>query len=75
MGITIPDDFRSHREAWRNAITTARDAAKSAGESDDVSYWDHELRAFDHAHEELAEMDRKAEDVPGAEVNLAGLGK
>ena len=73
MGITIPEDFRSHQEAWRNAILAAREASAQA--DDDVSYWDHELKAFDRAHEELSEMDRQAEEVPGAEADLESLEK
>jgi hypothetical protein len=75
MGINIPNNFRTHKESWREAIYAALNAAQGEGNSEDARYWEHELRAFDRAHEELAEMDRKAEDVPGAEVNLAGLEK
>ncbi|PRD96816.1 hypothetical protein C6P88_02590 [Burkholderia contaminans] len=47
---SIPDGFRSNREAWRLALTIARDLAKVHGpDVDDKAYWEHEIRAFDRA--------------------------
>lgn len=44
------DDFRSHKSAWRNALSQC---ARSAKGTDDESYWAHELAAFDRAYTEL----------------------
>jgi hypothetical protein len=64
--ITIPHDFRSHKEAWRNAIVIAKENAErlrsEAGDptfaTDDanVLYWQHELEVFDAAFTALAKL-------------------
>ncbi|MBR8290494.1 hypothetical protein [Burkholderia cenocepacia] len=47
---SIPDGFRSNHEAWRLALTIARDLATVQGpDIDDEAYWQHEIRAFDRA--------------------------
>ena len=46
----VPDDFFSHKDAWRNAIVHAVD---STVVPEDKSYWQHELNAFDRAYKEL----------------------
>lgn len=50
--VAIPDDFFSHRQAWRNAIVNHH---TTANDDDEVSYWLHELRAFDAAYAKLNE--------------------
>ena len=47
---SIPDGFKSNHEAWRLALTIARDLATVQGpDIDDEAYWQHEIRAFDRA--------------------------
>ena len=46
----IPDDFWTHKESWRAALVKAQTAEVT--ESDKL-YWQHELRAFDQAYQEL----------------------
>ncbi len=46
----VPDDFLSHKGAWRNALSQC---ARSAKGTDDEGYWAHELAAFDRAYAEL----------------------
>lgn len=51
----VPADFHSHRDAWRRALTLARDSAEvSPPDIDDRAYWAHELAVFDRAYGELA---------------------
>lgn len=50
----IPEDFETHRSAWREALEIAREqAAVSAPDVDDKAYWTHELAAFDRAFESI----------------------
>jgi hypothetical protein len=64
----IPDDFMTHREAWRKALETARDHAKvSAPDVDDKAYWERELRAFDRAFAAIG-LDRKLPELPETTV-------
>lgn len=53
--IAIPHDFRSHREAWRNAIIASKTNAESIKHLDDSTflYWEHELKTFDAAFDAL----------------------
>lgn len=46
----VPDDFFSHKDAWRNAIAHAKESSVIP---DDKSYWQHELNAFDRAYRDL----------------------
>lgn len=46
----VPDDFLSHKSAWRAAIVIAQ--GFSANE-DDSAYWSHEIKAFDMAYARL----------------------
>ncbi|QRZ14693.1 hypothetical protein JWJ88_17160 [Paracoccus methylovorus] len=39
-------DFATHREAWRHALELCKDRSYDIA---DVTYWEHELRAFDRA--------------------------
>ena len=58
----LPDDFLSHREAWRSALVGMRDAAPPrTHDMDDRGYWEHELRAFDRAYAELGLPREEAE--------------
>lgn len=41
-------DLKSHRDAWRNAIALAKSV-----QSDDVLYWEHELKVFDRTFDIL----------------------
>ncbi|WP_420213371.1 hypothetical protein ACN8ZM_39820 (plasmid) [Burkholderia aenigmatica] len=54
---SIPDGFRSNHEAWRLALTIARDRAMHRfwyeNDKDDKAYWEHELHAFDRAFESV----------------------
>lgn len=55
----MPLDFTTHRRAWREALTIALGQAKR----DDVSYWEHELKAFDRAHKQLEECEPHEDTV------------
>ncbi|MEX3555681.1 MAG: hypothetical protein VB131_03395 [Burkholderia gladioli] len=47
---SIPDDFRTHHSAWREALVIARDRADvQFPDVDDRAYWEHELAAYDRA--------------------------
>jgi len=47
----IPEDFLTHRDAWRKALLIAERYAKvQAPDIDDRLYWRHELAAFDRAY-------------------------
>jgi hypothetical protein len=48
-----PHDFITHKEAWREAL---RHCAERADTGEDAAYWQHELRAYDKAHAELAAL-------------------
>lgn len=50
----IPEDFETHRSAWREALEIARAQAKvSAPDVDDKAYLTRELAAFDRAFESI----------------------
>lgn len=49
----IPQDVRTHREAWRKALENCRDEADAFYNDPDVSYWEHELEAFDRTFDRL----------------------
>lgn len=54
----IPHDFKTHREAWRDALVKAKEADKAkanncAEHDDNEHYWEHELKAFDKAFDAL----------------------
>lgn len=51
-GQRIPHDVLSHRSAWREALTIARD--KDEITDADRSYWQHEIDAFDQTFDLLA---------------------
>ena len=42
-------DLTTHRRSWRNAIECALNASAEGGDDGDVSYWRHELNAYDRA--------------------------
>lgn len=46
----VPADFITHRDAWRDGLNRA---VRYAKDSDDASYWMHEVRAFDRAYAQL----------------------
>lgn len=47
-------DLATHRASWRDALEIARDTTPlSTDETDDRSYWEHELRAFDRTFDAL----------------------
>jgi len=49
----VPDDFITHRESWRMALTLMQ---SHPGENTvNKQYWKHELSAFDRAYAELGE--------------------
>lgn len=50
----IPEDFKTHKQAWRLAIESAMLRATTL---DDRAYWKHELDAYDRAHIELADLE------------------
>ncbi len=51
---SVPEDFVTHRDAWRSAIVAMRDTAEPRTEdTDERGYWEHELRAFDRAYAEM----------------------
>lgn len=54
FNLRLPDDFLSHKQAWRGALDALKGMAL-AGDAD-RSYWAHELAAFDRAYEELDRM-------------------
>ena len=57
----VPDDFLSHKLAWREAI--AQCGLAVSADDPDRSYWEHELRAFDRAYSELASITPQADSV------------
>lgn len=57
----VPDDFLSHRSAWRAAMVIAEGFAAN---EDDASYWRHELKAFDNAYSMLASTPAPAQQEP-----------
>jgi hypothetical protein len=63
----VPEDFITHQAPWRNAIEIARDAAATpTTDSDDRSYWEHELRAFDAAYRSLSTVCTVGDEAPRA---------
>ncbi|GEM_PF-5289612 len=59
----IPGNFITHRHAWRNALGIA----KAHATGDDVSYWEHELAAFDRSFDRLwALMQDTTQPAPAA---------
>ena len=60
--IALPHDFLTHRESWRSALEGMRDK-----DPDNRAYWEHELRAYDRAHEELADQQAKADQAAAKE--------
>lgn len=69
----IPEDFETHRSAWREALEIARAQAKvSAPDVDDKAYWTHELAAFDRAFASIGaeqklpqSLEEQLRSVPG----------
>ena len=57
----VPDDFLSHKLAWREAI--AQCGLAVSADDPDRSYLEHELRAFDRAYSELASITPQADSV------------
>ncbi len=57
----VPDDFLSHKLAWREAI--AQCGLAVSADDPDRSYWEHELRAFDRAYSELASTSPQPDSV------------
>lgn len=51
--VGIPGNFITHRNAWRDALQKAYDAAMEAHDGDNASYWAHELVAFDESFDRL----------------------
>lgn len=47
------EDLFTHRQSWRSALIEARDNAKASDDSDDGSYWEHEIRVFDRCFDTL----------------------
>lgn len=62
----VPGNFITHRAAWRDALETA----KAYATGDDISYWDHELAAFDRSFDRLWEL-MQASPTPPAEQQAA----
>ena len=48
--VAVPEDFTTHRKAWRDGLNMA---VRHAANADDAIYWMHEVRAFDRAYAEL----------------------
>lgn len=61
----VPDDFLSHRSAWRAAMVIAEGFAAN---EDDASYWRHELKAFDNAYSMLASTPAQPAQKPATSV-------
>jgi hypothetical protein len=53
IDMQFPEDFSTHKSAWRDALQQALVNAKNEA---DASYWRHELAAFDRAYSELEAM-------------------
>lgn len=52
--VKVSHDLFSHASAWRGAIVEAMEEAPyPTYDQDDVSYWQHELAAFDRVFAEL----------------------
>lgn len=51
----IPDDFYTHEHTWRLALEKLIELTPPSTEPDmdDRGFWEHELRAFNRAYEEL----------------------
>lgn len=49
----IPNNFTTHRGAWRDAITECINAEKARGNTDQALYWEHELAAYDRSFARL----------------------
>lgn len=65
----IPNNFRTHRSAWRSALALARDScAPKTEDTDDRAYWEHELAAYDRSFDRLERLMRDAEPVPPGET-------
>lgn len=47
----LPEDFLTHKNSWRYALTFLLEQEDMREE--DRSYWLHELKAFDKAYQEL----------------------
>ena len=58
----IPGNFITHREAWREALETAKFVSTGV----DRSYWDHELAAFDRSFDRLWTLMQDAPSKQGA---------
>lgn len=65
----IPGNFITHRASWREALETS----KAHATGDDVTYWDHELRAFDRSFDRLWEL-MQASPTPPAEQQAQSAG-
>ncbi|WP_321820896.1 MULTISPECIES: hypothetical protein [unclassified Burkholderia] len=73
----IPDDFRTHHAAWREALVIARDRAiVRPPDVDDRSYWEHECRAYDRAFASIGiePIDGKARVVNGVALKFDKYG-
>lgn len=65
----IPNNFITHRSAWRSALELARDnCAPKTEDTDDRSYWEHELAAYDRSFDRLERLMRDAEPVAPGET-------
>lgn len=53
--LRVPDDVKTHRDAWRLAIGVARDLSMGDSESDDTDYYNHEIAVFDRTFDKLAD--------------------
>ena len=53
--MNIPDDLYTHENSWRKALERLIELEPVTGEPDEDNrgFWEHELRAFNHAYEQL----------------------
>jgi hypothetical protein len=49
----IPNNFTTHRSAWRDAITECINVETAKGNHDQAAYWEHELAAYDRSFARL----------------------
>lgn len=57
-------DIRTHRNAWLHAMNLARDtAAKATFDTDDVSYWEHEIKVHDRICDALLDFDARRDEA------------
>jgi hypothetical protein len=62
------EDCKSHRQAWRDSILVAQSVSKEEG---DVSYWSHELAAFDRTFNALITSPAAPVQEPDKHLQLA----